>query len=351
MTARKAAAPSVALAKRVDDRLEKLQGQIARLRTASKVQVIPAPAQLERALDARTLTDVAQLGELGYHPLDLTPEREAILSEPIDDAKVLILPSGAVYLPHVEYTRWFNRGFGRGAWTVVPAAKPTLTPIPNAKSRFLVTQVFVLFVHGKPIAQATGEGTYHENNAEQTHADVVEALNASALRRLAKRLGIGLELWDRAWGRTWQSKHAVRVKVRDKHGNESSQWRRKADPRLYGEQGGARDEEPSEQRDGQVEGATTRTRGAREPQATDDRTITKGTKEKPGQVERLWAIVKVAGRSKDELKGYLRIKLGIESTSDIKRRDYEQVITDIQRPGPMMLEAVETERREPGEEG
>jgi hypothetical protein len=335
----------MALAKRVDTRLATLAAQIARLKSATKVEVLP-PAPLEKALESRTLTDVAQLGELGFHPLELSEKAETILAEPVDEARVLVLPSGAVYYPHIEYTRWFNRGFGRGAWAVVPAAKPTLTPVPNSDKKFLVTQLFVLFVHGKPIAQATGEGVYHENNKEQTHADVVEALNASALRRLAKRLGVGLELWDRAWGRRWQAAHAVKVWVENEN---RPQWRRRDEPPLKGEKGPAGERSLQDGQPGDQGGQSApRARGGREPQQTDTRPITKGTREKPGQVERLWAIVKTAGRDREELKGYLRITLGIESTSAIQRGQYEQVIRDIQKPGPMLDEGAD---REPGAEG
>lgn len=356
---KKAPAPSTALAKRLDDRLEKLSRQVARLK-ATKVEVLPALAPstevaLPQALQALTLTDTAQLGQIGLQPLELSEKAEAILAEPVQDERVLVLPSGAVYYPHIEYTRWFNRAFGRAQWSAVPVATPKLTPVPKNDHKFLVTQPFVLFVHGRAIAQATAEGHYFENNAEQTHADVVEALNASALRRLAKRLGVGLELWDRTWGRAWQAKFAVKVWV---DGENRPQWRRRDDPPLPKEKGLAGDRSPQGGQAGEPGGASEpRARGAREPQATDTRTITKGTKEKPGQVERLWAIAKTAGRSKDEIKGYLRIKLGVESTSAILRRDYEQVCKDIAKPGPMLEAAVEPiddggdVGREPGEEG
>lgn len=345
MTAKRKTAPTTALARRPHKaldyagKLETLARQVRRLAAVRAVEVLPPP----QALEARVLTDAAQLGQLGLQPLTLSPEAEAILAEPIDAAKVLILPTGAVYYSHIEYTRWFNRGFGRGAWAVVPSAKPNMAGIPKREHQFLVTQPFVLFVHGKAIAQATGEHTYHDDNAEQTHGDVVESLNASALRRLAKRLGVGLELWDRTWGRQWQATYAVMVKV---DGKTRPQWRRTSDPPLYGEIGprsGGRSASPSQGGESGAPGPD-RTGAAREAQRTDDRKITPGAK---GQVGRLWAIAKTAGRDKDEIKGYLRIRWGIESTSDITRGHYEEVIRDIQRPGPM----VEIVDREPGSEG
>lgn len=344
MSAKRKTAPTTALARRPKapdyaGKLETLARQVRRLAAVRAVEVLPP----QQALEARVLTDVAQLGQLGLQPLTLSAEAETILAEPIDAAKVLILPTGAVYYPHIEYTRWFNRGFGRGAWAVVPSATPKMTPVPKRAAQFLVTQPFVLFVHGKAIAQTTAEHTYHENNAEQSHGDVVESLNASALRRLAKRLGIGLELWDRTWGRQWQASYALMVEV---DGENRPQWRRTSDPPLWKEIGPWRGGRSASPRQGGERGAPGpgRTGAAREPQRTDDRKITPGAK---GQVGRLWAIAKTAGRDKDEIKGYLRIRWGIESTSDITRGHYEEVIRDIQRPGPM----VDTVARDPGEEG
>jgi hypothetical protein len=351
---KRAPAPSTALTKRLDDKLAKLSRQVAVLK-ARAVEVLPAEpteVSLPKALESLVLSEVAQLGQIGLHPLELSEKAEAVLSEAPVDERVLILPGGAVYYPHIEYTRWFNRAFGRGAWSAVPVATPKLTP-KRKEGQFLVTQPFVLYVHGKPVAQATAEGAYFENNAEQTQADVIEALNASALRRLAKRLGIGLELWDRAWGRAWQARFAVQVWV---EGENRPQWRRKDDPPFLKERGPAKDRSPQGGPGGEPGGASEpRERGAREPQATDNRKITKGTKEKPGQVERLWAIAKNAGRKPEEIKGYLRIKLGVESTGDVLRRDYEQVIKDIQKPGPMIAVVVDDGGgdvgREPGMEG
>lgn len=347
---KKAPAPSTALTKRLDDKLAKLSRQVATLK-ARAVEVLPAETAvaLPKALESLVLSEVAQLGQIGLHPLELSEKAETILAEPPVEERVLILPGGAVYYPHIEYTRWFNRAFGRGAWAAIPVATPKLTP-KRKEGQFLVTQPFVLYVHGKPVAQATAEGSYFENNAEQSQADVIEALNASALRRLAKRLGIGLELWDRSWGEAWKAKHAVKVWV---DGENRPQWRRKGDPPLPKEKGVAVERSPQGGQAGEPgEASEPRARGAREPQATDNRKITKGTKEKPGQVERLWAIAKNCGRAKEEIKGYLRIKLGVESTSDILRRDYEQVCKDIAKPGPMLDAAIgEDEDREPGMEG
>ena len=55
----------------------------------------------------------------------------------------------------------------------------------------------MLFVHGKPVAFATGEQDYFETNERQTYGDALEATMSSALRRFCKHLGMGLELLDK----------------------------------------------------------------------------------------------------------------------------------------------------------
>lgn len=166
-----------------------------------------SPAPLIRIQDptgALTQLPVGQLGELatvgalGLAELKLTPEEDRILSEPVNPSDVKFKPKKKdgppeiPYLPHIVYTRWMNRAFGRTGWALVPTSKPM-----KVDNLLLVT--YVLFVHGVPVAQATGEQEYWETNKQQTYGDVIESTNASALRRCAKRLAIGLEMWDKDW--------------------------------------------------------------------------------------------------------------------------------------------------------
>ena len=78
----------------------------------------------------------------------------------------------------------------------------------------------------------------------------------------------------------------------------------------------------------------------------DNRLITVGTKDKPGQRERLWAIVKNAGRTKAEFTQWLFEQHGYTSSKQITRGDYDAVIEAVQAPGPMVVST-----RQPGEEG
>lgn len=144
------------------------------------------------------LGELATVGALGLAEIKLTAKEEKILAEPVNPAEILLRPKvkdgppEVPYLPHIVYTRWFNRAFGRTGWTTVPTAKPM-------KQGNLIMVPYLLYVHGVPVAQAVGEHEYWESNKQQTYGDVIESTVASALRRLAKRLGVGLEMWDKDW--------------------------------------------------------------------------------------------------------------------------------------------------------
>lgn len=85
----------------------------------------------------------------------------------------------------------------------------------------------------------------------------------------------------------------------------------------------------------------------REAGKPDERPITKGTKEKPGQRERLFAILKKSGRDVEVFRAWLFGTYGYSSTADIKRSDYDAIVEAIQSEG----ELPGTIDREPGEEG
>lgn len=67
------------------------------------------------------------------------------------------------------------------------------------------------------------------------------------------------------------------------------------------------------------------------------------------QRQRLWVIVKNAGRSDQELKAWLAVAYNLTSTKEIKRRDYDRICKAVEAPGP--LPQPQRREREPGEEG
>lgn len=281
-------------------------------------------------LDGRVLTDDVNIGMLGIVECKFTPEEEAVLAEHVPEDEIRIKPTktGAIYLSHPSYTRWFNRAFGRAGWALVPSQKPML-------SNNTALQPYVLYVHGKAIAYAMGEQEYQPSNKEQTYGDVLEGTNASALRRCAKRLGIGLELWDREWSQDWLHKFGVLVKVnKAKRGQPEDiayQWRRKVDRPFWNEIDGRHNAAvpESDRPPARQERAPARAQlpAASNPKA--DHPIT------TDMLTQLWTRARATGRPDEDIKTWLARDYNLTSSRDIKRKDYEDIIRSIEHPGPL----------------
>lgn len=342
--------PSTALA--VINRVEKkqsrlgsevrreLKGLAAVLKAAdpNKQEQIAPPSVLDKDRPGPITGDDIDLGDLGLvTDIVLPPHAEAILNEAVNIEDVLIKPNGSPYLSHPAYTKWFNRAFGRFQWALRAVGKP------KQGGGNSVVQPFLLHVLGKPVAFAWGEQEYHADNREQTHGDAVEATNASALRRCAKRLGVGLELWDRQWIRRFIRDRCVKVNVKarrwDKRLNNGdggyaekivAQWRRKVDDPFDNEVGPAT-ETP-------VAGKKSSTSRAPADDGTGGELIT------PPMHDRLMKLVGRVGRSEREVESWLAAVYKVGSM-EIRRRDYDMICAAIERPGPL------PGLREPGSDG
>lgn len=290
--------------------------------------IVHAPAEA-----VSMLGDDAEIGALGMVEVKLTKEEEVILSRPVDVKDVMIKPTGQAYLSHPAYTRWFNEAFGRLGWAIVPRSKP-IRQVSGEKVQVVVPHM--LYIHGQPAAFAMGEQEYSERNREQTYGDAVEATVASALRRCAKRLGVGLELWDKRFLHAFIKDHCVKVW----RGTDTKpSFRRIDDPPFYDERGmQAGDETRGTQENRKME----HTSGQRQAPAaghdgTGDIVISRP------QGGRLWGILKSSGRDEETFKKWLKARYGYTSTKEITRRTYDAICTAIAAPG-------ELPAREPGED-
>lgn len=311
-------------------------------RRAELVPMMPAP------VTDHGLTDEIALGALGMVELKLTVREEAILARPVDRADVMIKPTGEPYLSHPSYTRLFNEAFGRLGWAIRPAARPM-------RSEKQVVCPYILSVHGLPVAFAMGEQDYHETNKNQSYGDALESTFASALRRCAKRLGVGLELWDRRWLNEFIDAECVMVWKDDG----KTAWRRKNDPPFYNERKGnhrpqgAPVQTMSEPDPGYTEVRSTGrvpstgyTRGDGEMLITDKVKDKNDPKSKGGQRQRLYYISELHKRDHKDVKAWLLKRYGYESSKHIKRKHYDEICAAIEAPGPLPTGTL----REPGEE-
>lgn len=316
---------TTAIAKRTPPKKTALRPM--RRKSQALVPTKPKAPELPAAL-ARTLGEDVAIENFGLVELKFTDREEEILSEPVNLDDVRVKPTGQVYLPHIVYTRWLNRAFGRTGWALRPAAKPLI-------GQQAVVIPYLLMIHGQPVAFVYGEQEYFENNRDQSYGDALESTHASALRRCCKHLGMALDLWDKSFGEQYLHQNAIRVKVEKKQkGGEpkvSYQWRRRQDPPLYGE---IRKDTRREEQDWTP--PRTVAPAASHPDA--DQPIT------PEQVTRFWTIARRRGRDDAEIKRYLVSRYGIDSSKAIKRKDYETICQALEHPGGLLA-------REPGEEG
>lgn len=313
--AKRASSATLALtrvAKTIETSIRDLQSRQS-VSTAPNIEVLPPEVEMRR------ISDDVVLGELGLVELKLTPEEEKVLAEPVNVIDVRIKPTGAVYLPHIQYTRWFNRAFGRLGWALVPVGMPK-------KAGTSVTIPYVLHVHQKPVAFAWGEQEFFESNRDQTYGDAIESTVANAMRRLAKRMGVSLELWDRDFGERFKAEHCVRVSIRPKSDGDKprSQWRRKLDPSLPYEMGAARDEddyrEPAPQR------APAKRESPPSQHANAEDLITQA------QRQRLVLIIRNSGRGEEQVTAWLKKRFKLDSLKGITRRNYDFICSAIESP-------------------
>lgn len=300
-------------------------------RRTTPVQIL---APVQNLAPARMLTDDVSLGELGLVEVKLTDAEEAVLVAPVDPHDVDVLPTGQPYLSHPWYTRRFNQAFGRTGWQIIPVAKPMM----NDKS---VVCPYILFIHQKPVAFAMGEQAYHPTNKDQTYGDALEATIASALRRCAKRIGVGLEMWDRRFLRKWLDEYAVKVWLDKKDGSESNKpvFRRRDEPPFWNEKG-------------QGDGGRAHRQPVTAPPKTEAPPPVYQHSTSDGlislaQRQRLVTIAGHAHRTPLEVKMWLAVRYHLESSEQIPKRLYNDICTALEAPGPLPL----PEEREPGSDG
>ena len=336
---KKPAKPSTALARRKSHTPP--SRMLAKARRAELVAAPPADVSRQSGSDLNVLGEETALGALGLVEIRLTKAEEKVLAEPVRVDDVEIKPNGRPFLSHPGYTRWFNRAFGRLGWNLVPRAKPM-------RSGNSVVCPYVLYIHGKPAAMAFGEQEYFDDNKDQTYGDALEATVASALRRCAKRLGVGLELWDRPWLNHFMATRCVKVMTTSKEKN-PYKWRRTIDPPFWNEVGNRGGDSVQQQR-----------QDRRQAPGHHD-----GNSEQPitaPQRKRLFAILRSSGRDEATFRAWLKGHYQLDSTKGIKQKDYDAVCAAIEAPAPMFStppRQVDDEsnmhegphEREPGEEG
>jgi len=248
----------------------------------------------------------------GVSTHEFNDKQKDILATNIPSEDIDILPTGEVFVSQVRYRRILNAAFGPGAWAIIPTSKPTL-------SGNTIICGYAMFVNGKFVSYSMGEQDYHKDNPRTSYATALEATKSNALTRCCKDLGIASECWDKRFTETFKKQWCVRVWC-DEKGKSRPRWRRK-------------DSEPFYNETGFVE-----TPMAKKVVIKQDELLGKETPPNesdfitPGQVKRFQAIASGSKWSDTQVKEFLNVKYGINSSKRILKRDYEEACNIVSLP-------------------
>lgn len=240
-----------------------------------------------------------------YHGVSgrrVSEDQERVLTDPVLDDDLDILPTGEIYLSQIGYRRRLNKAFGPGAWALVPRSAIKLMGD-------LMAREYALFVEGRFISEAIGEQEYYPNNPRMSYATAAESVKSNALMRCCKDLGIASECWDRRFTEQFKEKYCEQIDNPNKNSRTKRIWVRK------GHKPKGDDIVPQ----GNTEQST----------HPDNNTISEP------QRKRLFAITKQSGVPEEEVKAYIKREFGFESSKEITKDTYETICQWVESAGGM----------------
>ncbi|KAL6946927.1 hypothetical protein ACO0QE_001781 [Hanseniaspora vineae] len=173
----------------------------------------PKGKTLESSLKGTSLADMQQSGSTlsdaipynidwstSFFGLGSKPFSEQVqhrLAQALTPMDIEIKPDGLIYLPEIKYRRVLNNAFGAGGWGLVPRSETIITDR-------LVTREYGLVCHGQLVGVARGEQDYFNPEGIPT---ATEGCKSNSLMRCCKDLGIGSELWDPVFIKTFKKQY------------------------------------------------------------------------------------------------------------------------------------------------
>lgn len=152
-----------------------------------EIAEIEAPHPEMTQMQARAIGKFAESSVL-----ELTPQQQEILHQPVPVDQILTRPDGMIYLDWGWYANVLDQAFGTGHWSLTPAPwNPKLYREGNITYR-----EYVMWVDGRFAANAIGH--HEEKRQTPNFGDAAEATYANALTRCCKRLGVARDLWRKA---------------------------------------------------------------------------------------------------------------------------------------------------------
>jgi hypothetical protein len=157
--------------------------------------------------------DPAENAYVGIASSPFTPEQQAILAAPLDENEIQVKPDdGELYMPQVHYRQRLVRAFGMGGWAIRSNGAPVVdrtTTTTKGEASPTVFYTGLLYVGGRFIAEAMGEGRWITSNPKSDYGTALEIAKSNALVRCCKDLGMAWQIWDRSWTKKYKDEHTI----------------------------------------------------------------------------------------------------------------------------------------------
>ena len=176
----------------------------------------------------------------GISTLDIPKEISDKLTAAVPLDGIEIKPTGQIYLCHIQYRRMLNDAFGMGNWALRPLGgfqktiKTKRKGEQNEEDTIIVCREYALYIRGKYASSAIGEQEYIESNDMMSASDACEGTESNAIMRCCKKLGMGLEMWDKKFVNKFIKEYCVQVW---RKGKSKPQWRLKDAEPFFDETG------------------------------------------------------------------------------------------------------------------
>lgn len=154
---------------------------------------------------------------IGISTLDITKDISDKLTASVPLDGIEIKPTGQIYLCHIQYRRMLNDAFGMGNWALRPlggfqkTVKTKRKGEQNEEDTIIVCREYALYIRGKYASSAIGEQEYIESNDMMSASDACEGTESNAIMRCCKKLGMGLEMWDKKFVAKFVKDYCVQV--------------------------------------------------------------------------------------------------------------------------------------------
>mgnify|MGYP004417316850 CR=1 FL=1 len=191
-------------------------------------------------------TEIVEIGTIapeiftGISTLDIPREVSDKLTASVPLDGIEIKPTGQIYLCHIQYRRMLNDAFGMGNWALRPlggfqkTVKTKRKGEQNEEDTIIVCREYALYIRGKYASSAIGEQEYIESNDMMSASDACEGTESNAIMRCCKKLGMGLEMWDKKFVAKFIKDYCVQVW---RKGKSKPQWRLKESEPFFDETG------------------------------------------------------------------------------------------------------------------